>query len=83
MTDEKIKESIHVIEKIAFIYYEYETKNKKFYFINKRVKKLDRITSLIFIAIINIYFNKDDNDTNIEENEGEEIEEKDIDIYKL
>ena len=86
LTDEKLKEAIHVIAKIAFINYEYEKKEKKFYFINKRVKKLDRIAPLIFIEIINIYFNKDDNDNHIEKNKSEEIEEEeeeddeDIDI---
>ena len=79
LTDEKLKNAIHIVAKIAIINYEYETKDKKFDFINKRVKKMSRIAPLIFIEIINICFNKDDNNTNIEENENKIIEEKDID----
>ena len=79
LRDEKLKKEIHFVAKLAIINYEYETKDKKFDFINKRVKKLGRIAPLIFIEIINICFNKDDNDTNIEENENKIIEEKDLD----
>lgn len=79
MTDEKLKIAIHIVAKIAIINYEYETKDKNFDFIHKRIKKMSRIASLIFIEIINICFNKDDNNTNIEVNENKIIEEKDID----
>ena len=89
MSHEKLKEAVHVVAKIAIINYIYEVKDKKFDFINKRIKKLEkRIISLIFIEIINLCFNKEDKDdkkeeeedVNIDENENKIIEEEDKDI---
>ena len=54
LTDEKLKKATYVIAKLVIINYEYETKDKKFDFINKRVKKWERVDPLIFIEIINI-----------------------------
>ena len=79
LTDEKIKEAIYVVAKIAIINYIYEEKNKKFDFINKRIKQLGKITPLILIEIINQCFNKEDNDKK-EENGNKVIKREDKDI---
>ena len=56
-------------------------KDKKFNFINKRIKELDKklskkISPLIFIEIINILFNKEDKNENEECEENEENDNK-------
>ena len=79
LTDEKLKEAIHAIAKIAIINYAYEEENKKIDFINKRIKKLGKITPLILIEIINQCFNKKNNDKK-EENENKVKEKKELDI---
>ena len=89
MTDEKLKEAIHIVAKIAIINYTYEAKGKKFDFIKLRIKKLAKIIPLIYIEIINICFNKEDKDSkkgenknnSLDEDESEEVkEEEDNDI---
>ena len=89
LSDENLKEAVHVVAKIAIINYIYEAKDKKFDFINKKIKKLDkRVIPLIFIEIINRCFNKEDKDNkneeeeeeNADENENKIIEEEDKDI---
>ena len=83
LIDEKFKEAINVVAKIAIINYVYETKCNKFVFIYKRIKKLDRmIITLIFIEIINQCYNKEDKHIKKEESKNGEIEidEKDQDI---
>ena len=92
--NEKLKEAVHVVAKIAIIDYVYESKEKKFDFIKKRIKRLDkRIIPLIFIEIINQCFNKEDKDdkkedeedNNIEENENinKKEEEQDLDFNEM
>ena len=83
LTDEKCKEAINVVAKIAIINYVYETKDKKFDFINKRIKKLDRkIIPSIFIEIINQSFSNEDKHIKKEESKNGKIEkdEKEQDI---
>ena len=96
LTDEKLKEAVHIVSKIVILNYIYETEKKKFDFINEKIKMLDNknIIPLIFIEIINICFNKEDkNDNkneikNIDEFENkivmidEEYKDKDFDKLK-
>ena len=73
---------VQVLAKLAIINYNYEIKEKKFYFIKKTIKKLDNkeIIPLIFIEIIKICFRKEDRDI---EDEDEEEENKDDDKEKI
>ena len=92
LTDENLKEAIHIVAKIAIINYSYETGNKKYDFIKERIQKLDmKIIPLIYIEIINICFNKvgkekdvkkedEEKDNNLYESENKIIDEDDIDI---
>ena len=93
--DEKLKEAYHIIANLAIKNYAAydnqnikisETKEKKFEkdkrfdFINKRVKEVDKklskkISPLIFIEIMNILFNKEDNN-NQEESIDEDNDKK-------
>jgi hypothetical protein len=66
LTEGKLKEAIHFVAKIAILNYAYEKKGKKFDFIKIRIKKLSKIIPLIYIEIINICFNKEDNDIDID-----------------
>ena len=75
LTDEKLKEAIHVVAKIAIFNYVYETEKKKFDFIKSRINRLGKIVPLIFIEIINLCFNKVDKESNEEENENNSIDE--------
>ena len=98
LTDEKLKEAVHLVAKIAIINYAYEVKEpkeKKMEFIRKRINRLEKkIIPLILIEIINICFNKDDKnkvdeDCNQDEEENEnenkikEEEDKKIDYKEL
>ena len=93
LTNEKLKEAVHVVAKISIFNYIYEVKGKKFDFINKRIRKLGRIVPLIFIEIINLCLNKGDKYSKNEENENNssdeseneiiEKEEKDIDYNEM
>ena len=96
LTDEKLKEAVHIVAKIAILNYIYETEKKKFDFINEKIKMLDNknIIPLIFIEIINICFNKEDKNDNKDEIEDnnefenkiviidEEYKDKDFDKLK-
>ena len=83
LTDDKLKEAVYVVAKIAILNYVYENESKRISFINERVKKLDKkIISAIYIEIIKISFNKekgekkDDGDNiNIDTNEIQEKED--------
>jgi len=75
LNDDKLKEAIHVVAKIAIFNYAYEEQKKKFDFIKNRVKKLAKIIPLIFIEIINICFNKEDKNSKEEENENNSLDE--------
>ena len=92
LSDQKLKEAIQVIVQIAFINYIYEDKDKKLDFIKKRIKKLDKtIIPLIYIEMINVCFNREDKDDQVEGEEEIkekkdkilETEEKDIDYKDL
>jgi len=79
LTNEKMKEVVHVVAKLAIINYIYgpqDRKEKKLEFINRRIKrKLDKkIIPLIFIEIINLIFNK-----GYKDNKAEDRGEKDND----
>ena len=82
LTDEKLKGAVCIVAKIAIINYVYAAKNKKYDFINKRVKKLGKITFLIFIEIINLCFNKEDKDSKKEENENSSIDENESKVIE-
>ena len=95
LENEKLNEAVYVVAKIAIISYVYREKKKKFEFIKKLIKELDRkVIPLIFIEIINLCFNKEDKDDEKEVEEdndidGEEkkkrkeVEDQDIDFKEM
>ena len=81
LTNEKLKEAVHVVAKLAIIHYIYgpqDRKEKKLEFIKRRIKKrLDqKIIPLIFIEIINLIFNKGNKDNKSEDGEENNNDEK-------
>ena len=74
LKDNDLKEAIYIVAEIAIINYNYQQKENRFDFINKRISDLDkRIIPSIFIEIMNICFdvnedeNENDNDSQLEE----------------
>ena len=81
LTNEKLKEAVHVVAKLAIINYIYgpqDQKEKKLEFIKRRIKRrLDKkIIPLIFIEIINLIFNKKNKDNKVEDGEENNNDEK-------
>ena len=85
----KLNKAGKVAAEIAIINYIYEIDNKRFDFIKKRIKKLDKnIIPLIFIEIMKICINieekenetLDEEDKDIEQKENQELEKKDKDV---
>ena len=85
LTDEKLKEAVHITAEIAVLNYIYETKEKKFNFIKNRIKKLDiKIIPLIFFEIINLCFNKKvEKEEVIDEGKNEIINDKYKDFSEM
>ena len=79
LTGDKLNEAYKVVAKIALINFMYEMEEKKkFNFIEKRIKRLDKtIIPKIFIEIIKICIEKENNE-NKEVEEEEEEEKKEI-----
>ena len=88
LVDDQLNEAIKVVAKIALINFMYENEEKKkFNFIEKRIKKLDKeklIIPKIFIEIIKLCIEKENNKKkeNEEEEENENNEKKEIEEEK-
>lgn len=76
LKDKKLTDANKIVAKIALINYNYEIKEKKFNFINDRIKKLNEdIIPLIFIEIIKLCIKKDEKVKEESEEEDEIIED--------
>ena len=76
LTGEQLNIAIKVVANLAIINFIYETENKRFDFMKKRIKKLKKnIIPLIFIEIMKIYVDIDDKENNKKNKLIEEKEE--------